>query len=293
MQKIISILLINMFFVFPIFAKDFKIGDKTISIPNPEGFTIVTKEMTGVTYLQSKMIVPENILISAYIENASKDLAEKGGVPSLEKTFAIQIKRDLFNKNVGKDVFDAMSELIKKQNEEFVQNIKKDVERITNRSSNELAKDLNIDFALKVKNVVPLKPHIDRDNILSFSTYIKFENSINNGEEKTSEKATAIVSASITNVDGKILYIGAYGGKDDLEWTRQASQKWVEKIISLNNPPPEKTLKSNSGNLLKKYKTLIKIAIFMLFSSIVGLFYKKGKPNKSISKEKKKEISEK
>ncbi|WP_204387473.1 hypothetical protein, partial [Bifidobacterium pullorum] len=46
------------------------------------------------------------------------------------------------------------------------------------------------------------------------------------------------------NTAGRVLFLYAYGGKDDLDWTRESSEAWQTAILSRNAPPPQKPAKT-------------------------------------------------
>lgn len=267
-----------------LYSEIFNIGGTEINIPTPEGFSIVTEKMTGVNWLQSKMVSPDNELIASYIDNSVVDIANKGEIPIMEKTFAIQFYREFRNKTYGTDFFTNMKNLIKEQNKNTLDKIQTEISKLMKNSSKEIEKDLNIDFAMKISQMIPMAHHYDEKNIFSYSMYLKYETSAEVDKEKFAETETTTATATLINVAGKIIFLYCYGNKDDLEWTRKTSLEWAERIISLNKPSPEKTVKPGDDSFLNNHKTLIKVAFFMVFSSIMGFFYKRGKPNKSIEK---------
>jgi hypothetical protein len=102
----------------------------------------------------------------------------------------------------------------------------------------------NLDIALKLSNMVMLPPHDETDRLLSCSWYVKY-----NIRDASGRVATRVASMTSTLiwVRAKLLFLYAYGTKDDLEWTRTASRVWARKVIS-DNPSDAVTASRESSD---------------------------------------------
>lgn len=98
------------------------------------------------------------------------------------------------------------------------------------KASANVSKQLDTELSLKVSGVVPFPPHLDNDRMLAFSMLAK-------NEIKTAEGTLVDISSNTTTllyVNHRILFLYVYGGKDDLEWTREQSKSWANAILGAN-----------------------------------------------------------
>ncbi len=87
---------------------------------------------------------------------------------------------------------------------------------------------------------------------------------------------TQIVAAteSLVWVSGKVLILIAYGGQNDLEWTRQQSKEWITAIEFANRPPIPETASPripssiNGGWLASK---LVKLLFWGVVLGVIAL----------------------
>lgn len=266
------------------FAETFTFGGKELSIPNPEGFALVTPEMDAVYQLRNTTLVDQNNeIIGFYISELDLPVAIEGEMPPLEKTFRIIGHGDLKQAEIGASDFLKFKEETKKL---FAENVSKGVSIIDsaaekyvkkfNKEADEVFKE---DVAMKYHKSILLEPHYENENVLSVSVYMKAGASIDGDGENPFWIAQTL---TYLNVAGKILFAYCVAPKDQLEWTREASKKWTEKIIAKNNPPPVKSKGSSGLNLDQVLKesaggalTGLGIAVFFAFFIALAFGLKK------------------
>lgn len=216
------------------YAGSFNIGGKDVVIPDPKGFSYVTQEMVAVYRLSLQIADPKNDQLAYYISDSDIPMALNGEIPPLEQTFLLKVNKQLKNMVISSEDFADLKNMTKRQNKEFFESIKSQVPGLMKDASEGISKEFNVDFAMQISQMVPLNPHYEADNALSYSMYINY------GVSTEGSKDESIVSATATyvNVAGKVLFLYCYGPKGDLEWTRSASKEWAEQIMNSNSQPP-------------------------------------------------------
>ena len=214
----------------PLLVESYDIGGTEIAIPTPDQYVQVTKRMDAVNRLHSHMSDPMNDLLASYIPQSEVAIAMKGELPVLEKGFVLKVNKNLKSVVVNSRDFAEFKSVTKSQNKEIYQSIKSKLPNILKKNSQGISKEFNVDVALEISQIIPLDPHYEADNTLSYSMYIiyKVSEGLQEQEYITSATATAI------NVSGKILFLYCYGAQKDLEWTQNASRAWSDKVIASN-----------------------------------------------------------
>jgi hypothetical protein len=246
------------------YAGSFNIGGKGVVIPDPQGFSYVNQEMNAVYRLSLKMTDPKNDQLAYYISNSDIPMALNGEIPPLERTFLLKVNKQLKNMVIGLKDFAGLKNMTKRQNKEFFESIKSQVPDLMKDASAGISKEFNVDFAMQISQMIPLDPHYEADNALSYSMYINY------GVLTEGAKEESIVSATATyvNVAGKVLFLYCYGPKGDLEWTRSASKEWAEQIMNSNTQPPAK---SSGGRGMDWSKVIEKGIIGAVMGGLIAL----------------------
>ena len=126
--------------------------------------------------------------------------------------------------------FAEIKKTIKTQNKENqASNISK-LQEIVKESGRSISKELDVDLAFNVSQIIPLDPHYESENVFSYSIYLVSQVSVM-GEQK--EYVTA-ATATLVNISGKVISLYSFGEQADLEWTQKASRTWAEKAIASN-----------------------------------------------------------
>ncbi|MCK5345665.1 MAG: hypothetical protein KAR20_19780, partial [Candidatus Heimdallarchaeota archaeon] len=233
MKKILTAVLTIIFIAGSAYAETFDIGNTKLVIPSPQGFSLVTQEMDAVYRLSLQMSDPKNDNLAYYISDFSIPKAVKGELPAFERTFWLKVIKQLKNAVITSKDFSKFKSMVKRQNENIFKKIKSKVSKAMKENSEGISKEFDINYAMKVSQVVPIDPHYETNNAFAYSMYINY------GYSSAGTKTNNIVSNTSTfvNVSGKLISLYCYGSESDLEWTRLASKLWAEKIIESNNQP--------------------------------------------------------
>lgn len=249
MKNILSTTLL-LFLTGTIFADSFFIGGKELNIPSPQGYSRVTQQMDTIYRMSLLSEDPMNDKLAYYIAESDIPITMSGKIPSLHRIYILKVNKKLKDTMVNSKYFTEIKTIVKNQNKEIYKSVESQISSSLKKSSKGISKDFDIDFAMQVSQMIPLEPHFETDNAFAYSMYINFWTSVDGAKEKIIISATS----TIVNVEGKILFLYCYGHKNDLEWTRNASNDWASKIIDSNilTPSSSGNINSYSGNMLSK-----------------------------------------
>ena len=212
------------------FSDIYNIGGQQISIPNPERYARVTPEMNGVYLLYKSTKDPYHKLLAYYIPQSDVEIAMRGEIPSSEKGFYLKVLKVAERESTTPQDFAEIKKAIKTQNKENqASNISK-LQEIVQESGRSIGKELDVDLALNVSQMIPLDPHYESENVFSYSVYLVSQVSVM-GEQQ--EYVTA-ATATLVNLSGKVISLYSFGEQADLEWTQKASLTWAKKAIASN-----------------------------------------------------------
>jgi hypothetical protein len=233
----ITLLLLNSFLLLA--ADVFTINGREIIVPVPRGFARVTEDMPAAMGIAQQQADADsyNDTLAYYIKESEVPTAMEGYIPDMEKSFILKVNKEMRNMTIGKDSFSQFKSMTKKHNRQVFENIKAQIPEVMNNFSQGVSQEFNIDFAISVSQVVPLETHYEAENAMALSMFVNYGSSA--GDEKIEE----IISATSTflNASGAVLFLYAYGPRDELEWTRSASKAWAESVMASNSKPLSKT----------------------------------------------------
>tara|TARA_R100000027_G_scaffold67739_1_gene68363 strand:+ start:22186 stop:23028 length:843 start_codon:yes stop_codon:yes gene_type:complete len=209
----------------------FSINGREIIVPTPEGFVRVTEEMPAVFRYLSRISDPVNDTLAYYITEKDATAALTGEFPPLERTLLLKINKQLRHRAVGPREFSGMIKIIQAQNQKIFQRLQNDLKLAMDDTSSGISEEFDIDFALGVSQMVPLDPHFQSENCLSYSLYINYDVSANDANSEVIVAATS----TFLNLSGVVLFQYSYASKPDLEWTREISKDWAEATFLAND----------------------------------------------------------
>ena len=214
-------------------ADTFTINGRKITIPVPEGFARVTEEMSLVMALVQQVDTADtsNETLAYYIEKTDVPAALAGEAPDLDRTLNLAIIKELKNVTVGKSYFSKFKTVVKRENEKIHKDtVAQRAPELTKQFSEGVSKDFNVDFSVGISAMVPLAPHHETENAISSSTYISDSGSVN-GETSAS---TAVNTQTLVNIGGTVLTLNCDAPRPEVEWSREASMKWLESVLASN-----------------------------------------------------------
>ncbi len=234
MKSQFSLLLILLTLSTSLFADSFDIGGKEITIPTPDGYVRVTKEMDAVHRLSMQMSDPWNELLAYYINESDAATAREGNLPPIERRFMLKVSKELKGMLVGSRDFAELKSMTKRQNKEIWESLKSQMPGLLDKASKGIGKEFDMSLAFEISEMVPLDPHYEADNALSYSWYANYGVSA----EGVKEEFVVAATTTFVNASGKVLFLYCYAPQGDLEWTRDASRAWAERVMGGNAQPP-------------------------------------------------------
>lgn len=219
------------------FAESFDIRGKVITVPPPDGYVRVTKEMGTVYRVNQQMFDPMNDLLAYYISESDAAIAMEGDVSPNERTFMLKVSKKIKGMVVGSQDFAELKSMTKKQNQEIFESVKSEFTGFFEKTSEGISKEFDVDIALQLSQVIPLDPHYESENALAYSMYINFGIALEGNKEDIAVSATA----TFVNASGKVIFLYCYAPKEELEWTRSASKAWAESVMASNPLPPTRS----------------------------------------------------
>ena len=208
-----------------------QVGNSAIDIPAPLGFARVIPEMTEVSELQQHFIPPTNQQFAAFIAESDVPQALAGEVPPLQRRFTVQTSKNLVDRPVTQAEFAQLKRSIASNNVKTVEELKKKLPDLMSKASKGVSDQLDTELMIEVGGVVPFPPHYEDDHSMSYSMIAR-----NEVRSEGGESFSDVITATMTliHVRNRVLFIYSYGGKDDLDWTRESSKTWVRAIVSAN-----------------------------------------------------------
>ncbi len=255
-------------------AEDIQVGDTTLTVPAPEGCLPLSKD-AAYYQMTARFLPATNELKAIFLSETDHKTAAAGGFPSAQRWFNVQVARSLNPHVVTLKDFTLMKDTVKKENTQIVKDAEKRIPGLLDKINKGVAKDYNVDLNLSLNQMVPLPPHLDTDRALAYTALIKF--SRNGADEKPTEVEGAITIAFV-HVKGKVLFLYANAAKDDIEWSQQASGKWIDAVIAANPSTGALASREKGGgfdwnSVLKN--TIIGAVVGGLIGGLASLFRKK------------------
>ncbi len=229
-MKYFAKIILLLFFTSSVFADTFYIGGNKLNIPSPHGYSRVTKEMDAIYRLSLRMSDPFNDQLAFYIPESEVIAATSVETLDLERYYVLKVNKELKNRVVSSKEFSELKTIIKRQNANTAKKVLSQMPEYMDNISKGINKEFDVNVAMKLSNMMPLDSHYEADNSISYSMYINY------GFSANGESNNFIISQTTTlvNIAGKILFLYCYGSKNDLDWTRNASKRWLEMIVDGN-----------------------------------------------------------
>lgn len=135
---------------------------------------------------------------------------------------------------VGSEDFEELENLTKRQNKKIIESMESEIPGHFESISKGISEEFDVDFAVKLAGMMPLEPHYESDNALSYSMYVSYGTSVEGMKKNFSVASTA----TYLNVAGKVLFLYCYGPQGELDWTRRTSRAWADAVLASNSRPP-------------------------------------------------------
>lgn len=213
------------------FAGLIQVGTTSIEVPVPHGYARVVPEMEELNTLAQKFTPPTNTSLAIFIHEEAVPGALAGDTPDLSRRFSVQVMNKLITRNVGASDFMALKQSIKASNEKTYEAVKQQLPGLLKQASTDLSQYYDTTFLMKVGGLVPLPVHHEDAYSIASSTVARYEYDYGGGDKELDIVAG---TNTILHVNGRVIFLYAYGRKEDLEWTRAASKEWAKAIVAAN-----------------------------------------------------------
>ncbi len=220
-------------------ATEFQLTDKTITIPTPENFEIVTDKMDAVYRFSKINTDTQNELIAYYISDSEVDIALQGQMPPLTRTLTVKQNLALKSRSVSTKQFLELKTTLKEQNQSIMDSVNALLPNIMDNMSSGINEEFETDINIGIGQMIPLPSHFENENAFSYSMIINY----GIGVDGSTDSLLVANTISIINVSGKILFLYASAPKKDLLWTQTISELWTNSVLENNPEPPSNNVK--------------------------------------------------
>lgn len=209
-------------------AREFTVGRTQIEILAPAGFVRSTPEMTKLEDLQKGFVPATNEQLAFYFVETDASAALAGNLPSLTRRFSVQVGKSDPNFPVSPEQFTAFKAFVRAQGEEGVLRAKEKFD--FSPGSAALSRAFDTDMVIEAGGIVPMAPHEEGERTIAMSSAMAFDVE----SEGVNHPSVVVVTMTLVLAKDKILNLYAFGGPEDLEWTREKSKEWADAILSAN-----------------------------------------------------------
>ena len=212
-------------------SSDISIGDVSLVIPKPEGFSPVTPKMAVLYEVQKQFVAPSNEEFISFIPDDVVEVVLKDEIPDLPRRFTVQTSRNLVNATVSSSYFLSLKKIIKSQNTKIIKEVEAQLPEIMGKMNKGIKEQYEVDLALSVSQMVPMPAHEETDNTLSYSMLVRYDMKDEMGNP---DSFVAAVTTTFVHLKGKVLFLYSYAEESALEWSRKASHEWTSNLINSN-----------------------------------------------------------
>ncbi|TCS35087.1 hypothetical protein [Reinekea marinisedimentorum] len=228
-------------------SSEINVGGVIIDVPNPDGYSPVTSNMTLLNEIQKQFIAPTNEEFLSFIPISDVPSVLKDEIPDFPRRFTVQTAKNLINLSVTSSNFAELKEVIKTQNTDIIKKAEAQFPELMDRVNDGIKEEFDVDLALSISQMVPLPVHEESERILSYSSYVKYEMVDELGNPAP---FVSVVTTTLVHIKGKILFLYSYAEESDVEWSRNASIQWAEELIRLNPITAQDTFNENAPSVV-------------------------------------------
>ena len=210
-------------------ADVFAVGDRRINVPAPQGFAVLTEDMSDIVPLLLEFTHdPYNDTLAVYIPETTVPTVMAGAVPPLDRWFILKVNTRFRTVTVGRDDFARLKDTLRNDLRNMLPEIR------SRLSDMEATRNRELGVMLETTQIALLDPHFEDDNAIAYSMFM----TQTAGLDATPGSSICSTTHVTLNAAGAILSLYSYGTEDDLEWTRDTARLWANSVIASNDPPP-------------------------------------------------------
>lgn len=209
------------------------IGDASVSIPPPNGFTSVKEVSEKAFSMFKETCPPTNRLLAVFVTNEDAGRLLKGEEAELDRYMTVQSVFELEDVTLDKHQFAEVRAMLRKEYDSLFQNQRQAINESAKKASQGLSRLSELDIAMQIGGVVPLGIDFEDASSITMSQLAKYEISLEG--EKSEHISAGSTVAVLTK--GKVVYVNVfrtYRGDADVDWTRSTAKSWIQQLLSAN-----------------------------------------------------------
>jgi len=214
------------------FCADISVGLTKISVPEPDGYSVVTKNMNPFAEYATRFVPPTNEQFALFIPTTDISIAANGGMPESERKFFVQTAKSMIRRSISSSEFSQIKRMATLQNKEIFDNAALQMPDLLKEVNKGIKADFGVVLNLSMDMMIPLSPHYETERILAFSTIVKYGSSDENGRPSV---YVGVVTTTIVHLNGKVLTLMSIAEKSALQWSRAESRKWANMVVAANS----------------------------------------------------------
>ena len=154
-----------------------------------------------------------------------------GDIPTLDRRLTVQTATSVLRAEISAADFQDVKSKVQAENNEMVKQVEEKMPGWMDQLNENFDDRYQFDPALSMSQLVPLPVHHDGPRSMAYSAFTQYQMNDEFGEPFD---FIVTVTATFVHVNGRLLFLYAYGGEDDLAWTREAAKAWTADIIAAN-----------------------------------------------------------
>lgn len=212
-------------------AAEIVVGERTISIPAPEGYVELTPDMSPYYESMWAYVAASNNRYLTLIHESTAAAIRRGDAVEIGRYMNIETEKTISRMSVSAAQFGEFQDVLRNQLFELTARMQEKLPELTRAGNASLSEQFDADLAVELGGVIPLPVHYDTDNAIASSMYMTVSATVN-GEDMGSD----VLSATMLTlyVGDKVLFLYVYGAQSDLLWTRETASAWADSIVAGN-----------------------------------------------------------
>ncbi len=211
---------------------EIEVGGQPIDVPLPEGFVELTPAMSPYYEALGAYIGPGNLRYATLISSEDADALLRGEAIELHRYFNLETQRAISTRSVSTAQFAELRGIMRNEMDELYASVEEQLPGMIDAGDRKLTTQFDADIAVQLGGLLPMPVHLDTDNAIANSMFATVGAAVD-GENTGS----VVVSATtlVLHVKDKVLFLYAYGEEADLEWTREAVERWGRDVLVANS----------------------------------------------------------
>ncbi|MBN2182244.1 MAG: hypothetical protein JW715_10045 [Sedimentisphaerales bacterium] len=215
-------------------SAEITVGDQTISIPSPSGFTEISSISPETVQLFENMCPPTNRLLAIFVteDDAGLLILDKAG--QFNSYMLVQSSKEMEAISFTKYQFKEIREMLRSQFDSMFEERRDLIDKLTDQTSHALSNRFNEEIDFDVGDIVPLG--IDSETASSITASLLGKYKITVAGDVIEQTMAATMCFLLVNEKVVYLYVyRTYDDKSDLDWTRKTNQHWMNEILKANS----------------------------------------------------------